>query len=573
MLCYGCCVGPTTHFEEVALPAVSTILEPTDRLLTVRDAKSISSAYNSLIDEARAMTGVEALVLFHDDVALHDRNFAPRVRRVLRDPTVGVIGVVGASGLCDMSFWEARTAKGRVWDGARFLDFGPPRGDVDVVDGLLMVLSPAALDTVRFDETTFTRFHGYDVDYCLSCRKAGFRVVVEPFVLYHQSTGNMSSGSYTAAQSAFKQKWGEALSRPSPLATLFSDPVRRSEVRATTVNFNLAVRRGLDQARTIAGASVQHTRYKIRHKVSQRLGTAAKPRSANGGNGPKRADVAFEPQSPSVKECLLCSQPMKTMSGGLPLASCERCQLFGTWPPPSVDETSSEIFDLAYSGERSRHRKQWFYEARQRLAWIESWVPDGILLEVGSATGEFVEEAAAAGYEAIGVEPSKWAAEIAQRTGAEVLCGNLADWTVEYAGFTVDAVAMFHVLEHLEDPVELLGQCRSVLAEDGRLFIEVPNASSGAASSLDPSWDGWQFRFHQWHYTPSSLQSILGQAGLEVLELQEVTARVYLNRAGWGRSRAENWSAGHSRPNLDYLRVVAGHVGTARRTGGQFAAQ
>ena len=97
---------------------------------------------------------MEALVLLHDDVILHDRNFAPRVRRVLRDPTVGVIGVVGASGLCNMSFWDGRTTKGRVWDGTRFLDFGPPRGEVDVVDGLLMVLSPAALDTVRFDETT-----------------------------------------------------------------------------------------------------------------------------------------------------------------------------------------------------------------------------------------------------------------------------------------------------------------------------------------------------------------------------------------------------------------------------------
>ena len=56
-------------------------------------------------------------------------------------------------------------------------------------------------------------------------------------------------------------------------------------------------------------------------------------------------------------------------------------------------------------------------------------------LEVGCATGEFIEEATAVGYEAIGVEPSKWAADITtRRWGAEVLCGNLADWTVEYDG-------------------------------------------------------------------------------------------------------------------------------------------
>ena len=186
-----------------------------------------------------------------------------------------------------------------------------------------------------------------------------------------------------------------------------------------------------------------------------------------------------------MKECPVCSQPMKVTAGGLPIVSCEACEVFGTWPPPRVDDSSSEIFDLSYSGERSSRRRQWIYEARQRLAWIETWAPDGVLLEVGSATGEFVGEAGAVGYEAIGVEPSKWAADIARRSGAEVFCGTLADWRVEYAGFTVDAVAMFHVLEHLEDPVDMLGQCRSVLAEDGRLFIEVPNASSRAAKSLD----------------------------------------------------------------------------------------
>ena len=55
----------------------------------VGDANSITSAYNTLVDEARALNDVQALVLLHDDVVLHDRNFAPRVRRVLRDPTVG----------------------------------------------------------------------------------------------------------------------------------------------------------------------------------------------------------------------------------------------------------------------------------------------------------------------------------------------------------------------------------------------------------------------------------------------------------------------------------------------------
>ena len=568
MLCYGCCVGPTSHFEELALPAVSATLEPTDRLLTVRNAESITSAYNTLIDDTRTLTDVEALVLLHDDVVLHDRNFAARVRRVLRDPTIGVIGVVGGSGLCNMSFWDAKTSKGRVWDGTRFLDFGPPRGDVDVVDGLLMVLSPAALSTIRFDETTFSGFHGYDVDYCLSCRQAGLRVVVEPFVVYHQSTGNMSANSYTAAQTAFEQKWRAHLSQPSPLVRLWPDADRRSEVRARIEKVGLTVRRGLEQGRRSSGTSVRRLRDRAQNKLSRHIRTP-QSQALDSGDGANGAGLGYGPESPGLRQCLLCSQPMKIVPGGLPLLLCEPCQLFGTWPPPRIDDSSSDLFDLSYSGERIRRRAQWVYEARQRLAWIETWAPDGILLEVGSATGEFVEEAMAVGYEAIGIEPSKWAANVAQQSGADIFCGNLADWSVEYAGFRVDAVAMFHVLEHVDDPVELLRQSRSVLAEHGRLFIEVPNASSGAAKSFDPSWEGWEFAFHQWHYTPSSLVALLGQADLGVLELNEITARLYLDRANWGRSRAKNWAAGRSSPSADYLRVVAGPVGATGRTRGQ----
>ncbi len=543
MICYGCCVGPTAHFEELALPALSAILEPSDTLLTARHATSITSAYNSFIDEAGAMSDVEALVLLHDDVMIRDRNFAPRVRRLLKDPTVGVIGVVGGSGLRDMSFWEGRSTKGRVWDGARFLDFGPPRGDVDVVDGLLMVLSPAAIDTVRFDETTFDGFHGYDADYCLSCRQRELRVVVEPFVLYHRSTGSMSSPSYSDAEAAFKRKWAGTLSRPSPWPRLVPGRVRRSEPWRIAVDLGSAVRSDLGQAQRRAGVEFRRARQEASHGLDK--------------VAPSRTDVHDEALGSSLKECPVCGQPMKVTAGALPLVSCEACEVFGTWPPPRVDDASSEIFDLSYSGERITRRKQWIYEARQRLAWIETWAPEGVLLEVGSATGEFVEEATAVGYEAIGVEPSKWAADMARRSDAEVFCGTLADWRAEYAGFTVDAVAMFHVLEHLEDPVEVLGECRSVLAEDGLLFIEVPNASSAAAKALDPSWAGWEFPFHQWHYTPAALHGLLGRAGLQILELREITARVYASRAYWGQTRAEELSAGRSVPDVDYLRVVA----------------
>jgi SAM-dependent methyltransferase len=204
-----------------------------------------------------------------------------------------------------------------------------------------------------------------------------------------------------------------------------------------------------------------------------------------------------------------------------------------------------------------RLRKRWLDEAKHRLVWVETWAPEGVLLEVGCATGEFVDEAARAGYDAFGVEPSRWATDIARKLGVEVTQGLLNDWILEHQGFTVDAIAMFHMLKHLEKPIEVLKQCASILPEDGKLFIEVPNASSRAGESFDASWNGWEFQFHRWHYTPASLEVLLKRAGLQVLELHGITGRPYLSRSGWGQYRAGEKAAGLSTPNLSYVRAVA----------------
>ena len=54
-------------------------------------------------------------------------------------------------------------------------DEAPPYahiGEVETLDGFLLVLSPWAVRTLRFDES-LGEFHGYDLDFCLQVREAG----------------------------------------------------------------------------------------------------------------------------------------------------------------------------------------------------------------------------------------------------------------------------------------------------------------------------------------------------------------------------------------------------------------
>ena len=57
-------------------------------------------------------------------------------------------------------------------------------GEVETLDGFVLVFSPWAVRNIRFDES-LSRFHGYDLDYCLQVREAGRKVVTADFRAIH----------------------------------------------------------------------------------------------------------------------------------------------------------------------------------------------------------------------------------------------------------------------------------------------------------------------------------------------------------------------------------------------------
>src|SRR4051794_7499750 len=119
-------------------------------------------------------------------------------------------------------------------------------------------------------------------------------------------------------------------------------------------------------------------------------------------------------------------------------------------------------------------------EARVRVELVRSVVPGGRLLEVGSAGGHFLAAAREAGYDVLGIEPSGAGAEAARRRfGLEVREGFVEEIALPAESF--DAIASFHVLEHIPDPLPALERLHSWLKPGGALVLEVPNRVSRQA--------------------------------------------------------------------------------------------
>ena len=113
-----------------------------------------------------------------------------------------------------------------------------------------------------------------------------------------------------------------------------------------------------------------------------------------------------------------------------------------------------------------------------------------------------------------GVEPSNRARELCHNMGLAVE-PSIADINQHF-----DIITLWHVLEHLPNLMGDLKTINSLLSEDGRLFVAVPNCKSWDAEYYGAFWAGYDVPRHVWHFDRESLESILTSAGFEIVDHQ-----------------------------------------------------
>ncbi len=208
MLAYGVCIGSRDRYEALAAPHLRDL---GGVVVEADDQRSICAAYNAVLAAVTDEPDVEGLVLLHEDVTIDSAAFIAAIRAELADPDVAVVGAIGALRPSSLRWWQGE-GRGRVRDSTGLVDFGGGRHDVDVLDGLCLVLSPWAITHLRFDESAFDGFHGYDSDICLQARAAGKRVRVTDLPITHHTHGGYGdAAAYARAGAAFAAKWRDLL--------------------------------------------------------------------------------------------------------------------------------------------------------------------------------------------------------------------------------------------------------------------------------------------------------------------------------------------------------------------------
>jgi SAM-dependent methyltransferase len=128
------------------------------------------------------------------------------------------------------------------------------------------------------------------------------------------------------------------------------------------------------------------------------------------------------------------------------------------------------------------------------------------VLDFGCGFGQFLETCRVFGLQAIGVDRSN-----ARRSGAGVHIFAELD---EVSG-TFDAITLFEVLEHLDDPLAVLKSLRDRLETGGIMIVEVPDSTGVRAIDSRESYYKIHPLDHINAFTPKSLVGILERAGFE----------------------------------------------------------
>ncbi|MGA0121830.1 MAG: class I SAM-dependent methyltransferase [Gaiellales bacterium] len=207
------------------------------------------------------------------------------------------------------------------------------------------------------------------------------------------------------------------------------------------------------------------------------------------------------------------------------IVECRSCGLVYMNPRPhheAVVENYGDVEDREYI-EEEQGRLETFAES---LELVRRYRRSGRLLDVGCHVGTFLTLAEAAGFEVAGVEPSRWASEIArERIAGSVHCGAVEDAPLPEGGY--DVITLWDVIEHLPDPALDVRAIHAALRPGGVFAVSTMDVDALFARVAGRRWP-WYMQMHLVYFSRRTLCEMLRREGFQICEVVTHVRRVRL---------------------------------------------
>jgi len=169
-------------------------------------------------------------------------------------------------------------------------------------------------------------------------------------------------------------------------------------------------------------------------------------------------------------------------------------------------------------------------DTERRYSYFANLVRNKTWLDFGAGSGAILDRLSPLCKSSAAVEPQLEASSFLRELGHEVY-RRLDEIPLE----SFDIITLFHVFEHLSDPVDTLKQLGKKLSPGGRLFIEVPHARDFLISFADnPDFKAHTFwSEHLVLHTRESLRAIIEHCGFELKSISAVQRYPLANHLHW----------------------------------------
>ncbi|MEO5378191.1 MAG: class I SAM-dependent methyltransferase [Magnetococcus sp. DMHC-6] len=236
--------------------------------------------------------------------------------------------------------------------------------------------------------------------------------------------------------------------------------------------------------------------------------------------------------------CLICGGTFSHFQQKIvmySLYSCADCGLEFLYPQPQ-EEVLANIYGQNYynswgmeKSEKIAQHLKW-RTFQMRLDLVAQRLSSGArILDLGCATGYFLDVVKKRGFAPYGVELSEFGANLCKSKFGEghIFCGELhnAVFSDNLDG-KFEAIFMSDFLEHVRNPAAIIEQASQLLSPRGKVVITTPTTEAISKRLFGKSWPQYKIE-HLFYFNRTNLVRLLKQYGFEPLLI--IPARKAIN--------------------------------------------
>jgi 2-polyprenyl-3-methyl-5-hydroxy-6-metoxy-1,4-benzoquinol methylase len=246
------------------------------------------------------------------------------------------------------------------------------------------------------------------------------------------------------------------------------------------------------------------------------------------------------------KNCYLCnSSKIRKRKGSvrdnssIDVLECANCGLVFL---SSFDHVNKDYYSDAHMNDDPLGKRlpvEYQMDEKRRINFCRKSIMGKRVLDIGCGFGDFIKNCSEKAREVCGVDPDLRSTEMIRKKGFRIF-GKVQE-IPKLRRF--DIITMFHVLEHLMDPVEELVRLRTRLDDDGKLIVEVPNSDEALLTLYNNrGFSKFYWSCHLFLFNETTLKTVLKKAGYKVEAIRQIQRYPLSNHLYW---LSKNKPGGH----------------------------